>query len=122
MAIQCTYSNSRGLTLPGAYCKIIGLSLTEYSELEGKRYARITVGIWASAELRGTVTTPITTEQVVVSNGFFMADIDSEAVELNRYDEVFGADVLDAGGVNPVSAAYAHLATLPMFSTNLQNV
>lgn len=122
MAIKCTYKSSRGLELPNAYCKITSLGLTEHSEVEGSRYAFITVGVWASKEQRETNPTPITVEQFRVANGYVSQGIGTEETLDNAYDRVFGSDVLSGNGVNPVTAAYDYVKQLSAFNTDQTNV
>ena len=118
MALQCTYKSSRGLVLPDSYCKLISIGLTEHAEMDGSRYALITIGVWASKEQRDQKAQPITTEQIRISNGYVSQGIGTEETFDDQYDQVFGADVLDAANKNPVKSAYDFVKTLSPFSTD----
>lgn len=122
MALQCTYKSSRGLEIDNAYCKLISIGLTEHAELDGSRYAFITVGVWTSKEQREQSKQPVTTEQIRISNGYMSKGIGTEEIFDDEYDRVFGANVLDAAGTNPVKSAYDYIKALSAFSTNQTDV
>lgn len=96
MARQIAYTDSAGAPHPAAYARVMGIDLGV-----ARAQARMTVGIYHSAETRALGLSPVVSLEYALEGATFNA--------------IFGDQELVPMGKSPLRAGYAHLKTLPLY-------